>query len=973
MKQNKIRTILAVVLAIISISAWADDRVVIAPTQNGTVTAGSISATGEQTVTLTVTPAANYYIEVSSIIVSKTTNTAQARQNTPGYADRLTVTAVSTDGTGKGTYQFTLPNGYGAYVEATFTHCIAINPVVTITGWTYGATPNAPSVTGNTGNGTVTYTYAVKGTTAFSATVPVNAGQYTVKASIAAAGHYMAGEATADFTISNATMNVTATGYSGVYDGQAHGISVTAPEGAVVKYGTAEGSCMLDASPTYINTGTYTVFYEVTQANYNTVTGNAVVSISKAAGTISYSTTSITKTFGDEPFTNELTITGDGMVSYASSDATVATVDAATGLVTIVGNGTTTITATVDDGTNYTYATKTASYTLGVGTATMAVTALGYEGVYDGEAHGISVTAPEGATVMFGTTEGSCTLDASPTYTDAGSYTVYYEVTKTNFTTVTGSAIVSISKAAGTISYSTTSITKTFGYEPFTNELTITGDGTVSYASSDATVATVDAATGLVTIVGNGTTTITATVDDGTNYTYATKTASYTLGVGTATMAVTALGYEGVYDGEAHGISVTAPEGATVMFGTTEGSCTLDASPTYTDAGSYTVYYEVTKTNFTTVTGSAIVSISKAAGTISYSTTSITKTFGYEPFTNELTITGDGTVSYASSDATVATVDAETGLVTIVGAGTTTITATVADGTNYTYEPQTANYTLTVTDKTTLTAAIAEALVYYESIKEAHADIAAVLKEAIDVAQAVADNAEATQEDIDAALPVLTAALEAAQEAVAAAEQLAANKQAYADYQTAAKAIADALAEDGDSEACLQLIEAAKAAIDSLPYDENKTLDENKAAVDAIIEQLKSDLAAQRQADIIAAELEAAKKELGDAINEANTFYESIKDLYIDIAGVLKEAIDAAQTVLDDADATREDVDTALLALKTALQVAKADAEEASAVGTVTAANSCTEIWYTVDGRRLSCKPTVKGIYVRNGRKVVIK
>ena len=30
-------------------------------------------------------------------------------------------------------------------------------------------------------------------------------------------------------------------------------------------------------------------------------------------------------------------------------------------------------------------------------------------------------------------------------------------------------------------------------------------------------------------------------------------------------------------------------------------------------------------------------------------------------------------------------------------------------------------------------------------------------------------------------------------------------------------------------------------------------------------------------------------------------------------------------------------------------------------------------LWYTLDGKRLSGKPTQKGIYVRNGRKVVVK
>ena len=30
-------------------------------------------------------------------------------------------------------------------------------------------------------------------------------------------------------------------------------------------------------------------------------------------------------------------------------------------------------------------------------------------------------------------------------------------------------------------------------------------------------------------------------------------------------------------------------------------------------------------------------------------------------------------------------------------------------------------------------------------------------------------------------------------------------------------------------------------------------------------------------------------------------------------------------------------------------------------------------VWYTIDGRMLSGKPTTKGIYVNNGRKVIIK
>jgi len=366
MKQNRLRMIIAVALAIISMGAWADSRIFIAEMQNGTITASNVAESGEQTVTLTVTPADNYYIETSDIIVSKTSGIGQTRGVTPGFAAKLTVTAISVDNRGKGTYQFTVPEGYGAYVEASFTPCIAITPTVTIAGWTYGATPNEPVVSGNTGNGEVTITYAKKGSDVFTASAPENAGDYTVKASIAANGHYLAGEATADFTVS------------------------------------------------------------------------------KAAGSISYKITSVRKTYGEADFTNDLTIVGDGTVAYTSDKPSVANVDAESGKVTITGNGTAVITATVIDGTNYTYASKTASYTIDVATAVMEVTSSGYEGIYDGQPHGISVTAPKGATVKYGESEGNCTLDVSPTYINAGSYTVYYEVTMANYTTVKGSESVTI-------------------------------------------------------------------------------------------------------------------------------------------------------------------------------------------------------------------------------------------------------------------------------------------------------------------------------------------------------------------------------------------------------------------------------------------------------------------------------------------------------------------------------------------------
>lgn len=84
----------------------------------------------------------------------------------------------------------------------------------------------------------------------------------------------------------------------------------------------------------------------------------------KKAAVISFATSEVDKLTSDGAFTNELSNSGDGAVRYESSNTGAATVDAATGQVTIVAEGTATITATVADSPTYYYEQKTASYTL---------------------------------------------------------------------------------------------------------------------------------------------------------------------------------------------------------------------------------------------------------------------------------------------------------------------------------------------------------------------------------------------------------------------------------------------------------------------------------------------------------------------------------------------------------------------------------------------------------------------------------
>ena len=216
MKQM-MRYISVFVLLLCSTVAFAASKVEIAEMTNGTIT----SNLSGQTCTLTVTPASGYYIRKSDITVQKTVDPSAGRtRGTDIPVDNSVLQLSGDDPTALSearSYTFTIPEGYDAYVTATFTACTAVTLTVSIDGWTYNETAKSPSVTGNTGNATVTYTYATKGSTSFSDTKPTAAGEYTVKASVPAIGIFSAAEATADFTIARKAVTVTAQNATKVY------------------------------------------------------------------------------------------------------------------------------------------------------------------------------------------------------------------------------------------------------------------------------------------------------------------------------------------------------------------------------------------------------------------------------------------------------------------------------------------------------------------------------------------------------------------------------------------------------------------------------------------------------------------------------------------------------------------------------------------------------------------------------------
>ncbi|MCF0123250.1 MAG: hypothetical protein HUJ67_03960, partial [Ruminiclostridium sp.] len=177
---------------------------------------------------------------------------------------------------------FAATNNYNTFSKtANFTIAKA-NPTITISsmnGYTYGSTVSTPGVTGNSGNGTVTYYYNTTNTNVngtkwedITATT-LNAGNYYLYAVVAATDNYNAATSPARlFTIGRANSSCTApTARTGLtYTGNEQ-VLVTAGSTAhgTMNYALATNGTTAPATgwgtdlPTGMNAGTYYVWYKV--------------------------------------------------------------------------------------------------------------------------------------------------------------------------------------------------------------------------------------------------------------------------------------------------------------------------------------------------------------------------------------------------------------------------------------------------------------------------------------------------------------------------------------------------------------------------------------------------------------------------------------------------------------------------------------------------------------------------------------
>lgn len=215
---------------------------------------------------------------------------------------------------------------------------------------------------------------------------------------------------------------------------------------------------------------------------------------------------------------------------------------------------------------------------------------------YDGQPHGVVVTKTDESknyTITYGTTENDCTLNSSPAYKNAGTYTIYFKVVDNDtYAEHVGYVTLTINKKAVTVTVK--DVTITYGEEIPAFSYTVTGLVEGETLSDEAVYSGAGTDAGVYDISVSG-----LTASD--NYAVTVKTGTLTINKKTAEVTWTnAENY--VYSPAGQTLPTATYEGKTAnLIFTKDGkACEFKNAGTYTvtikEDKNYTLSGETTKT-----------------------------------------------------------------------------------------------------------------------------------------------------------------------------------------------------------------------------------------------------------------------------------------------------------------------------------------------------------------------------------------
>ena len=414
-----------------------------------------------------------------------------------------------------------------------------------------------------------------------------------------------------DGTDITGTIQFTVSGYSGVYDGEAHSISVnvTSPEGASVSYAYPTEGEYGSQNPAFTNAGEYKVAYMIAKESYATQTDIATVAIERAdVSEAVESTLPSSFTYDGNPV--QLAPFHEGIESwemaYCDADETSlsdAPSDPGSYSVKISGYG-----------ANY-YAHVDHSFTIDEPETEIEYSVEGFDVDYDGKPHSISLTvSTEGVTVSYATSYEGPYGETNPSFTEAGMYVVYYRLERQGYKSEEGSVTVEIHAIDISDDVKATlpgSFTCTGAPVQFNLPTDKIQEWSVEYYQGDLCLESAPSVPGSYTATISG---------ESGNY-RASISHSFTIVEAEALPVIqySVSSYSGYYDGKAHTIALNiATEGVTATYATSEDGAYSAALPSFTETGTYTVWFKLEKAGYETVVDFATVTIMEL-GKIEYS------------------------------------------------------------------------------------------------------------------------------------------------------------------------------------------------------------------------------------------------------------------------------------------------------------------------------------------------------------------
>lgn len=356
--------------------------------------------------------------------------------------------------------------------------------------------------------------------------------------------------------ITKAAITVTADNKSMRKDTAVPALTYTVTAGELFAGDTLTGALACTANGKTVGT------FDITQgtlsagSNYNMTFKKGTLTVNdKTPQNISVPTISDDKTYGDEPFSVKATadpVSELENFTYASNDASVATVST-DGTVTIVGAGKVTI--TVRESGNDEYAAFEKAQTITVAKLPLTVQADDIA-VIQNKPFELTYTVVSGALINGDTLAGD--LDCKADGKKLGEFPITQGTLtagKNYDLTFIGGTLTVTDKTPQTITYGGAPLFLTYGQsEALATPVASSGLTNFTYSSANEAVCTVDA-TGMVTTVGAGETTITITQPGDATYAKATFTLPVTVTKQTVKLKNVVIG-DKTYETEPAGISL---------------------------------------------------------------------------------------------------------------------------------------------------------------------------------------------------------------------------------------------------------------------------------------------------------------------------------------------------------------------------------------------------------------------------------